>query len=144
MATLTISGKAIGVRKRLFDDWSIPFPPPDSDGGRLTLRDLIGRIVRAEVQAFRHRQDERRVFRVLTARDIAEGTAKGKVASGGSEVPAQDIDEDEAVEVACQAFADGLYLVVIDDVDYRELDCEVHLQADTRLTFVRLTMLAGG
>jgi hypothetical protein len=144
MSTLTISGKALGAREPLFADWSIPMPPEWSGEGGLTLRDLIARIVRWEVQMFRQRQEERHVFRALTARQIAAGAEKGKIEMGGSDVPVQEVDEDQAVEVACQAFEDGLFLAVIDGEDYREIDRQVHLQPDSRITFVRLTLLAGG
>ena len=144
MSTLTISGKTLGSRKPLFADWSIPFSPEWRDEGGLTLRDLIARVVRSEVRAFRQRQEERKVFRALTARQIAEGAEKGMIESGGSEVPLQPVDEDEAVATACQAFEDGLFLVVIDGEDQREIDREVHVQPDSQVTFVRLTLLAGG
>lgn len=144
MATLTIRGQALGSRRPLFADWSIPFPPQWRGDGGLTLRDLIARVVRAEVQAFRQRQEDRRVFRALTAPHIAEWAEKGKIEMGGSEVPVQAVDEEEAVAIACQAFEDGLFLVVIDNEDHREIDRQIHLQPDSRVTFVRLTMLAGG
>ncbi len=144
MSTLTVSGKAIGTKRALFADWSIPFPPDWSDSSGLTLRDLIDRVVRSEVQAFGQRQAERQIFRALTARDIAAGAEKGKIESGGSDVPVQPVDEDEAVAVACQAFEDGIFLVVIDGEDYRELDREIYVEPDSRVTFVRLTLLAGG
>jgi len=140
---ITISGKALGRKKPLFADWSIPFPPDAGDGG-LTLRDLIGRVVRAEVEAFKQRQQERQLFRALTARDIEKGTAKGKIESGGQEFKPQQVDADEAVGVALQAFEDGLYLVVVDGEEQRELDRQLFLKEDSRVAFVRLTMLAGG
>ncbi len=139
---ITISGKALGRKKPLFADWSIPFPPDGGDSG-LTLRDLIGRVVRAEVEAFRQRQEDRKLFRALTARQIEEATAGGKVEMGGSD-SRQQVDPEEAVAVALQAFEDGLYLVVLDDQEQRSLDAQVHLQPDSRVAFVRLTMLAGG
>ncbi len=144
MSTLTISGKAIGAKRPLFADWSVPFPPEWGEGGGTTLRDLIGRVVRAEVQAFRQRQEDRSTFRALTARQIEQGAEKGKIEMGGSEVPLQAVSEEEAVAVACQAFEDGLFLVVIDEEDYRELDREIHVRPDSRVMFVRLTLLAGG
>jgi len=144
MSTLTIGGKAIGARRPLFADWSIPFPPEWSDAGGITLRDLIDQVVRAEVQAFRQRQEERHILRALTARQITAGAERGKIDMGGSDLPLQPVDEDEAVAVACQAFEDGLYLVVIDGEDHREIDREIHVRPDSRVTFVRLTMLAGG
>ena len=144
MSTLTISGKALGSRKPLFADWSIPFPPEWSGEGGLTLRDLIARVVRGEVQAFQQRQEERQFLRTLTAKQISAGAEKGKIELGGSEVPVQPVDAEAAVAVACQAFEDGLFLVVIDEQEYREIDRELHLRPDSRVTFVRLTLLAGG
>jgi hypothetical protein len=144
MAVVTISGKAIGARRPLFADWSIPFPPEWSDAGGVTLRDLISRVVRAEVKAFRERQAERKVFKALTARQIEQGVARGKIEAGGSEVGEQSVDEEQAIGVACQAFEDGLFLVVIDGEEHRELDREIHVGPDSRVTFVRLTLLAGG
>jgi hypothetical protein len=144
MSTLTISGRAIGARRPLFADWSVPFPPEWGGDGGLTLRDLIGRVVQAEVEAFRRRQADRQVFRALTAREIEAGIERGKVEMGGSEVTPQEVDVDEAVAVACQAFEDGLFMVVIDGENHREIDREIHLRPDSHVTFVRLTLLAGG
>ena len=39
---------------------------------------------------------------------------------------------------------DGLYLVIIDEDEQKSLDAQVFLQEDSRLTFIRLTLLAGG
>ncbi len=144
MPTLTIRGRTLGSRKPLFADWSTPFPPQWQGDGRLTLRDLIGRVVRDEVQKFRARQADRQVFRALTARQISQGVELGKIAMGGSEVGVQEVNEDEAAAIACQAFEDGLFLVVIDEHDIRDIEQEIHLQPDSRVTFIRLTMLAGG
>jgi hypothetical protein len=143
-AMLTISGKALGRKKPLFADFSLPPPGDLGDDGRLTLRDLIEQVVRSEVAAFRRRQENRQFLRVLTAREIEAGAEAGKIESGGSEVPPQEVDDDEAVAAALQAFEDGLYLVVLDGHDHRDLEAQVYLQPDSRLTFVRLALLAGG
>jgi hypothetical protein len=140
---LTISGKAMGRKKPLFADFSIPFPPDLGDGGSTTLRDLIERVVRHEVAAFAQRQEERKVFRALTARQIEEGAARGKVEMGGRDLQ-QEVDPDNAVATALEAFEDGLYLVVVDGVEQRNLDSQVFVNPDSRVTFVRLVMLAGG
>lgn len=142
--TITISGKSLGTKRRLFQDWSVPYPPDLQEyGGRLTLRDLIERIVRAEVQHFRERQRDRAFIRALTARQINEAVERGRVDAGGHGPP-QPVDEDAGVGAAIQAFDDGLYLVVVDDEQHRDLDREVFLRPDSRVTFVRLAMLAGG
>jgi hypothetical protein len=140
---ITIRGKALGRKKPLFADWSIPFPPDLGDGGSLTLRDLIGRAVRVEVEAFQKRQQERRLFRVLTERQIQEGSVKGKIESGGSDLH-QQVDAGEAVATALEAFEDGLYLVVVDEQEQRSLDAQIFLRPDSTVAFVRLVMLAGG
>ena len=139
---LTISGKTLGRKKPLFADWSIPFPPDLGEGG-LTLRQLITRVVAAEVEAFRKRQTEQQLLHALTAPAIEKGVTRGKVNMGGRNLK-QEVDEDEAVATALQAFEDGLYLVIVDGQEQRDLEGEVHVRPDSHVTFVRLAMLAGG
>jgi len=69
--------------------------------------------------------------------------AAGKVQAGGSELE-QHVDPEQAVATAVEAFADGLFLVVVDETEVKELDSVVPLTAASRLTFIRFTMLAGG
>ena len=140
---LTISAHAIGRRKPICDDFTVPPPAAISTGGPVTLRELIEHVVRAEVEAFKTRQSERRLVKALTARQIQEGLATGKVSAGGSELD-QKVDPDQAVATALEAFTDGLFLVVVDDGEVKELDAGLPLTADSKLTFVRLTLLAGG
>jgi len=140
---LTISGKALGRKKPLFADFSVAAPPALRDGG-ITLRHLLEHIVREQVAGFQERQEQRQVLRVLTQRQIAEGVEKGKIESGVSQVDLQPVDAEAAVAAAWQAFEDSLYLVVLDEQQQQALEQQVFLQPDSRLTFVRLTMLAGG
>ena len=139
-----ISGKALGRRKPLFADWSLPVPPQARGEGGLTLRSLIERIVREQVTAFRQRQADNSMLRALTERQIDQAVERGKVTMGASDVPVQEVDEESAVGAAWQAFEDGLYLVVIDEVEQKRLDAQVYLTDDSRITFLRLTLLAGG
>jgi hypothetical protein len=140
---LNISGRGLGKQKKpLFEDFSIPFPPDLGDGGGITLRELITRIVLSEVEAFQQRQEGRRLIRVLSPSLIEEGIEKGKVEMGGSALK-QSVQPEAAVSNALQAFEDGLYLVVIDGVEKRELDAQVYVQAGSRITFIRLVFLAG-
>ena len=126
----------------MFDDFSIPFPPDRGDGGPLTLRELITRIVIHEVEAFRQRQERRLLPQVLSEAALQSGLERGKVDSGASEIK-QNVDEEQAVAAALQAFEDGLYLVFVDEIEQRDLDAPVYLQDDSRVMFVRLTFLAG-
>ena len=139
---LTISGKALGRKKPLFADFGIPFPP-DLGGGSVTLRDLIDRVVRHEVAAFRQRQEDNKLIRVLTSRQIEEGAERGKIDSGGRELR-QHVDPEQAVATALEAFEDGLFLVSVDGAEQKNLDGQVFVNPDSRVTFIRLVMLAGG
>jgi len=106
------------------------------------LRELIGYVVRNEVGAFRDRQEARRLDRVLSTSQIAEDEAKGKIAPEGRGIR-QEVAEEAAVEAALVAFGDGMYLVVIDGVEHRDLDAQVFLTDDSRVTFIRLVFLSG-
>jgi hypothetical protein len=144
MSVLTISARAMGKRKPLVPDWQVPWPPEEHDRTEpVTLRRLITRIVHQEVEAFKQRQERRQIVRILTERQIEEGLAKGRVDSGGRNLH-QTVNPEEAVATALQAFEDGLYLVILDGEEQRELDREIFLQPDSHLVFVRLVMLAGG
>jgi len=138
----TVETRTLGQRASSLPEFSVP-PPEGPGADDTTLRQLIERVVRAQVTAYQERQEARRFVRFLSARESAEGAAKGKVDAGGREVAA-DVDEEEAVGTAIQGFEDGLYLVLIDDEEQKDLDRQVHLGPDSRLTFLRLTFLAGG
>ena len=154
--TILVSGKTVGRRKPLFDDFSVPLPPGgegrDDDGGEggMTLRDLVARVVRHEVAAFQDRQARRAFVRALSAREIDRGVEAGKVDPGGREPgrdaapdAGSDVDPEQAVAVALQGFEDGLYLVVLDGQEQRDLDAQVYPGPDSKITFVRLVFLAG-
>lgn len=139
---MLVTGRSIGSRKPLFADWSIPLTPEWGDGGELTLRELIERLVAAEVRRFNERLEERRLDRVLSEEQIEEGRKRGRVSpEGRSRGPAAE--EEWAVAAALQAFEDGLYLVVIDEVEFRDLEQPVRLGPESRIVFIRLTFLAG-
>jgi hypothetical protein len=136
---LTIQARATGRRRPLVPDRELP-----SDGwGAQTLRELIERVVRDEVAAFEERRAERGLLRVLTERDLAEGAERGRIVSGG-QPRGPRADPDAAVGVALQAFEDGVYLVLVDGEQQRDLDAQVFVGPDSTLTFLRLVALAGG
>jgi hypothetical protein len=141
---MVIETRILGRKSRPLDRWAVATPPPsyDTDGGGLTLRELITRVVRSEVAAFDRREQVRQLLRVLSESEIVEGAARGKVDPGGHE-PTGPADPDAAVGAALQGFEDGLYLVILDGVEQRDLDRQVYLTAESRLVFLRLTFLAG-
>ena len=142
---LAIQGRTLSRKEPLFPEFTVQLPPEVERGASgITLRALLARIVRNQVEAFDKRQSERRFLRALTERQIQAAVQKGKVDLGASEVPIVAVDVDGAVGTACQAFEDGLFLVFLDEVEQKQLDAQVYPKPDSRLMFVRLSMLVGG
>jgi hypothetical protein len=108
-----------------------------------TLRDLIICVVKAEVQAFQGRQAEQRLQKILTKPEIEVGLMQGKVTLGDRNLD-QTVNLEAAIDTAMMGFIDGLYYVFLDDVQQEDLDQTVHLQSESRLTFLRLVALVGG
>ena len=141
---LTVKGKSLGSRKPLFADFSVPVPDLDAESDPVTVRRLIELVVQHEVEMFHQRQTDRQFLRVLTQKEIDAGEAAGKIESGESEIGLQEIDLPNAIQVALDAFRDGIYLFVVDETEQKSLDAVVPLTATSSLTFIRLTLLAGG
>jgi hypothetical protein len=81
---ITVSGKAIGRRRALFDDFSVPPPENVGDGGPLTLRALITHLVVQEVGAFQSRQARRAFDRILSNEQIERDEKRGKISPEGA------------------------------------------------------------
>jgi hypothetical protein len=138
MGILTISGKVMGKSQPTFSHWQVSIPEAET-----TLEHLLTQIVRAEVEGFRDRQQQRRLTRILSPTEIEWGVTQGKVESGGSDL-AQTVDLQGAIATALQAFSDGLYLVFIDDQQQAELTGLVRIRPNSELIFLRLVPLVGG
>jgi hypothetical protein len=137
--TITIEGKQFGRGRALFPNWEMQLPAET-----LTLREFLTLVVQHEVAAFQERQEQRQVLQALTAEQIAEGVAKGKVDAGGRPEIVTEVDGDAAVKNAIQAFEDGLYYVFVNDDQQQDLDAPVALRDGSRVMFLRLVALAGG
>ena len=143
-ATLTVEGKWFGRNaKSLFPNFQMPLPP-NWETAQITLQDLIEGVVRTEVAGFNTRQENRAVLQALSASQIAEGLAKGKVGTGLLEESPQTADANEAIASAIQAFLDGNYFVFVNDEQQTDLTAAFRVGPETRLTFLRLVALAGG
>jgi hypothetical protein len=140
----TVEGKVIGQKNPIFSGWNVELPPGEHDrGGSLKLRDLISHVAAKEVEAYRERQQERRLARVMTRNDIIQGKRKGKVDPGGRDLN-QVVNVEDSIATALQAFEDGLYFVFIDDLQQTNLDAEVFPKTNSKIVFLRLTALTGG
>lgn len=140
---VTIAAKVVGQRKPVFTDWRIPLPP-DYDGSRpLTLRDLLTLIVAKEVEAFKQRQEQRKLAQIFTKEQIEQGAERGKIDMGERDLQ-QSVEVEAAIATALQAFEDGLYYVFIDEVQQETLEQTVFVHEHSHILFVRMIALAGG
>jgi len=141
---VSIEGKSIGSKKKLFDSLSVSLQELQPLHEKLDLEELIKNIVTEQVTAFTKRQRESQLLKVLTQKEIKQGSSSGKITSGGSEVPEQAIDLNQAISAATDAFNDGLYMVFVDSVQYTVLEDKIPLKEDSTIMFIRLTLIAGG
>jgi hypothetical protein len=141
---IVVEGKVVGQKRSLFTDWHIELPAlDDKQGDHLKLRDLITSIVMEEVEAFKLRQGERKLARVMSRQEIEQSAARGKVDPGARDFQ-QPVNSDDAIAVALQAFEDGLYFVFVDEIQQTNLDSEIFLKTNSKVVFLRLTALVGG
>lgn len=141
---MLVETRLLGKRARPLDSWTIPTPPVDDNtrGEGITLRELIARTVGHEVAAYEQRERARRFVRVLTSAEIEDGASRGRI-DPAARPAAEPVDAEMAVAAALQGFEDGLYLVVLDGAELRELDAQIYPTPESRLVFLRLTFLAG-
>jgi len=129
--------KSVGKRRPVLE--SVPYDLPE---GISTLRQLIGALVLQEVEKYNSRGLENMLVPFLTAAEISEKSAVGKI-SFGRIYSDRQADADKAVENALQCFEDGLFRVLINDREIVDLDGTLIIHDNDILTFVRLTFLAG-
>ncbi len=136
---LTLTIKQLGRKKALTTrEYSI-----GNFSMQPTLRELIERIVALEVEAFRQRQTDNQFLRVLTESQLLEAAESGKISLGGQEFK-QEVDTDQAIVTAIQAFEDGLYYAFYGDNQIERLTDTVNLEYNQEIMFLRLVALAGG
>ena len=109
----------------------------------VTMRQLLGVLVRHELAAYNSRREANRALRVLTPADVARGVETGRY---GREVKAAPPAPtyDVALARAIEAFDDGLYFAFLDGAEVGDLDSPLPVRPDSTLRLVRLVALAGG
>ena len=140
---IKVEAKVVGQKRTLFSDYPISLQNSEDGHSRMKLRELIAAVVTHEVQAFRERQEERKLALILSPEQIEQGAVRGKI-DLGERVLQQTVIESDAIKTALQAFEDGLYYVFLNDTQLEVLDEDVIVSHDSRLLFVRLVALAGG
>lgn len=144
---MLIETKVLGSRKRPYEPWETTLLENSTE--TLTLHDFLTRVVLQEVEAFKNRQEERKLARVLSKEEIAVGVLRSKIDAGGlerasQEQNSQEVDPSAAVENALVAFKDGFYYVFIDEKQALSLEENITLNDNSHVLFLRLVPLVGG
>lgn len=132
-----INVKSIGKRKPALEKSAYTIP-----AGIVSLRQLIEAIVQQEVAQYNSRGLENRLVSFLTETEIADKATVGKVGFGDLHAD-RKADPEKAVVTALQGFADGLFRVMVNETEAKELDEPLEVHEGDVLTFIRLTFLAG-
>jgi hypothetical protein len=104
---------------------------------RVTVRELIRSRVYQEVEDYNRRAPE--YFRGLVQPTDAEQTLNGyRVRT------ARQINWKTQFDNAVEAFERNQFFILVDDRQAEELDDEITLTPDTRVSFVKLVPLVGG
>ena len=104
---------------------------------RVTVRELIRARVYHEVSEYNARQSD--YFRGLVQPEGSERT------SGGFRMRKQrKIDWEEQYKKALKGFQGNGFLILVDDRQLEDLDEEIELRYDAKVSFLRLVPLVGG
>jgi hypothetical protein len=139
---MLIETKVLGSRKRPYEPWETDLLTHTTE--TLTLQDFLTRVVLQELEAFKNRQEERKLARVLSKEEIETGALKGKMDAGGLEHEVQEVDPTTAVENALVAFKDGFYYIFVDEHQTLSLEETITLNQNSHVLFLRLVPLVGG
>jgi hypothetical protein len=104
---------------------------------RITVRELIRSRVYQEVQDYNRLHPE--VYRGLVQPTDAE-----KALNGCKLRNKRTIDWKKQYDKAIEAFEGNGIIILVDDKQAESLDEEIVVRPDTRVSFLRLTMLVGG
>ena len=104
---------------------------------KVSVRELIRSRVYQEVQDFNHRQPQ--VFQGLV-----QPTDTEKTLNGFKLRTPRQIDWKKQFEKAVDAFGRNGFLLLIDDRQAQDLEEEVTVTPETRVTFLKLVPLVGG
>lgn len=127
-----IGSKKNGVREQVYE----------IDGSPKNVEELIRAVTAACVRDYNSRMESSELIRCMTREEIEERAEAGKIGFGVNYGEKQ-ADLPQAVDNALQSFEDGIYRIFLNDRPLERLDEAITITEADRLTFVRLTMLAG-
>jgi hypothetical protein len=110
---------------------------------RVTVRELIRARIYQEVTEHNARQASK-AGQLVEFRGLVQPEGAARTGSGSRLREPRKIDWQEQYKRAVQGFQANGFLVLVDDRQLVDLDEEVVLRVDTRVSFLRLVALVGG
>lgn len=129
--------KAIGKRKDILAPTTYTIPD-----GICSLRQLLTAVVQKEVAQYNSKETGAQLIPFLTQQALDDQAKIGKV-SFGTIYSDKKADPDKAVANAIGCWEDGLVRVFLNDAELTDLDAPIAIEAQSVLTFIRLTFLSG-
>ncbi|MES1022923.1 hypothetical protein ABN584_08485 [Gloeocapsa sp. BRSZ] len=144
---------AIAVRTQVFG--GLPEAPQLPEvllySQHFTVAELIQRSVEAQISELQmqHQMDAQQVHRALerqylTTSEITDQARQGAVRFPSKPHNTLQIDTKIEVQKALQAFIDGAYIILVNGQQVENLEAEITLSQETKVTFLRLMPLVGG
>lgn len=132
-----VNVKQLGKRRNAVEDKEVLL---DAVPG--TVAELIVAIVIRQVEEYNERLEQNDLLKYLTDEEIKDRATTGKVSFefNYNGLPA---DAEKAVRNALQSFEDGIFRVFLNEEELESPDQIIDLEEEDKLTFIRLTMLAG-
>lgn len=109
----------------------------DFPSNRVTVREIIERRVREEVENFNSAQPE--IFQGLVQPSFSE-----RVLNGFKFKEKKLIDWREQYKKAVEAFERNGFILLVDDLQVDDLEQIIEIEAKTSVTFLKLVPLVGG
>lgn len=134
---MKVNVKGVTKGRNKIDTMIVP-----EDASIRTVRDLLVYMVSYCVREYNERQENRELLRVMSSEKIEDKVITGKI-DFGKIYSDKKPDNEEAVANAIQSFEDGVIVLFMDGKKMERLEEKITVGADTELTFVKLTMLAG-
>lgn len=128
MPTITVSEKVTGGPAR--NEFTMDVPVH-----RLTVRDLIRNCVNYQAELVNSGKNKSPFFAPAPIEEEINATAENK---------ARKVDGDKQFHIACEAFSSKKVLLLLDGSQETELEKEIVIGPDTRITFLQLVPLVGG
>ena len=129
--------KAIGKRKDILAPTTYTIPD-----GICSLRQLLTAVVQKEVAQYNSKETGAQLIPFLTQQALDDQAKIGKV-SFGTIYSDKKADPAKAVANAIGCWEDGLVRVFLNDAELTDLDAPIAIEAQSVLTFIRLTFLSG-